>query len=179
MPNHSEIEPDFPNSVSNYPPSFYYRLPDCPALYFSVAVPNPQEPLIGFGFNQSGDLRATQFLLIGQKAIPIQLDISSADIQTELLSILTPIELQIAGRPPIGRISMTSDELSFPYKIAIWVKWDPETISEKDISAYKDQINAINIPHEDFENGYTFVDSTVVVSADGALNLRVLYTINS
>jgi hypothetical protein len=168
----SKIEPDFPYSVIKYPPSFYYQLPNCPALYAGVAVPNLQEPLIGFGFNQSGDIRATQFLLIDQKAIPIQLDVSPADLQTELLPILTPLELQMAGRPPIGRISMTSDELSFPYKIAIWVIWDPQTITGKDISSYKDQINAINIPHEEIENGYDFVDSTFVVSADGALNIE-------
>lgn len=164
--------PELPYNEGGSPPNFSYELPDCPSLYSGGEFPSEGYPLQGFGFNSSRNPLALQFLVVGDKVLPVSLFLSPYDMPENLLSILTPIELKIDNHQPIGRIDMMNSKRVFPYETVIWVKWDPEVLQPEDIQAYKEKIQSSNFSFVEIENGYRLDDAVFLILEDGSVGVR-------
>lgn len=168
-------KPDLPYNEGGLSPNFSYKLPACPLLYSGGEYPSNAKPLQGFGFSNTKNSNLIQFLLLDEKIIPVSLFLSPHIMQSDLLDILTPVELKITNHPPIGRIDAVNNEYRFPDKTAIWVKWDPDVLTSDDIQAYRDKIEASTFPFVQLgdDKGYKLLDAVFWILDDGSMGIKM------
>jgi hypothetical protein len=169
--------PDVPGGIGGYAPNFSYELLECPLLYSNKVFPNAftteiNRPFMAFGFNRMGHQPYFQFLIDGKKIVPINISLSPYyGDPSDYLSILTPVELQINGHPPIGSVDLYIQDW-MPGKFYIWAKWDPESVTPEDIEAYRQKIQSSDLPFVEMENGYKLVGSVFWISEDGFMTIK-------
>lgn len=143
-----------------------WDLPACANLPTANGLPNPEQSLRGFGFNQSiysMDFFGIQILLMddGLRVYNLDIKLNSTD---NVWASLLPVEIQSQNAPPFVEVKVT------PYGPHVYILWDPNA-SESAIEKYKELVQTWSVNTEIKRWGVVLDRGTLGITSDGSLSL--------
>ncbi len=136
----------------------------CADLPTANGLPNPQQPLRGFGFNQALDFSGMQMILLDGGLRLYQLEVRLDFNEGKIWNSLLPVEISSQDASPVKEI------WAQPYGPFVFIIWDLKA-SESDIAAFKALARLWPLNKKIQNWGVEVNPGTIAIKADGTLAL--------